>query len=483
MQHIQPKHQSAIWLATEFLKRTDLSSGDICLFHYPMDFFPSMHPNEMARAFQMIFEGGEELLLRRGDGGVVNSSSHHSQQLQQPYQQQVHRNNNDNADDAREQNNEQQQPHNNNLVGPSIVPPYLSNASQQARNQITRIQFSWYQFTEFPREIMGRTYINLQHLDIRQNATLTCITSLITQLPQLSSLNLSDCPNLCTLAPLAMALAADDPHQDQEGNGDPSEQELLLGNNNNNRRRRTRSRRTLSLRHLWVRGCNLSTMSRNQWADVFDALSESSGPLERLTLSRNRMKYLHGNVGKLKSLTYLFVEDNNDVKDVIARSHSRMTTSSSSSTIVNFSATAAAADMMDNSSGSSSSPHDGYFELPDELGQLSNLRFISFCGNNVATLPRTMGRLHDKCDLYLHRNPNLTYPPRGHRRSVKAMRLFFHQERMALLRGAVLLLPHLKRARWRAIERLYRPGGGGYMICKERFEESVRKTSITLMGD
>lgn len=33
MQHIHPQTQSATWLATELLKRTDLSSGDICMFH------------------------------------------------------------------------------------------------------------------------------------------------------------------------------------------------------------------------------------------------------------------------------------------------------------------------------------------------------------------------------------------------------------------------------------------------------------------
>ena len=54
---------------------------------------------------------------------------------------------------------------------------------------------------------------------------------------------------------------------------------------------------------------------------------------------------------------------------------------------------------------------------------------------------------------------------------------------MVLLRGTVLFLPHFERARWRANERLYRPGGWGYWACKERFEEITRRDSITLMGD
>ena len=45
----------------------------------------------------------------------------------------------------------------------------MLNASIETRNRITRIQFSWYQFQEFPSDLFGRAYTNLQHLDIRQN--------------------------------------------------------------------------------------------------------------------------------------------------------------------------------------------------------------------------------------------------------------------------------------------------------------------------
>ena len=33
MQHIKPKTQSSVWFVKEILKRTDLHSGDICMFH------------------------------------------------------------------------------------------------------------------------------------------------------------------------------------------------------------------------------------------------------------------------------------------------------------------------------------------------------------------------------------------------------------------------------------------------------------------
>lgn len=111
---------------------------------------------------------------------------------------------------------------------------------------------------------------------------------------------------------------------------------------------------------------------------------------------------------------------------------------------------------------------------------LKNLRFLSLCGNNLTHLPRTLGRLNPNCDVHLQRNPNLVYPPAPHSGSVKSMRQYFHQERMALLRGMVLLVPHVKRSKFRANERLYRPGGSGYYVCRNRFEEAARKKSILM---
>ena len=254
-------------------------------------------------------------------------------------------------------------------------------------------------------------------------ASLTSIDSIITHVPHLTSFNLSDCPNVHTLSPLAPAAVDDD------------------ATNNNDRDHDNSSRhqtRRLALKHLWVRGCNLGSMTKDEWANVFDALADSTGPLERLTLSRNNMKYLHGNIGKLTSLTYLFVEDNKDFdKESIG------------------------------------------FHIPDEIGTLHQLRFASFCGNNITRLPQQFAHLNLNCDVYLHRNPNLRYPPLQYQKNIKMMREFFHQERMKLLRGTILLMPHVTRARWRALERLYQPGGSGYVVCKERFEEAVRRTSIT----
>ena len=182
-------------------------------------------------------------------------------------------------------------------------------------------------------------------------------------------------------------------------------------------------------------------MTSEEWANVFDALAGSTGPLERLTLSRNDMSYLHGNVGQLKSLTYMFVEDNNPGGGVYNNGRD--------------------------------------FVIPEEIGQLQQLQFLSLCGNNIKRLPQQMAHLKITCDVYLHRNPNLRYPPVQYQTSISLMRQFFHQERMKLLHGVVLLMPHLARARLRANEKMYQPGGSKYLECKERFEESVKRTSIT----
>ena len=104
---------------------------------------------------------------------------------------------------------------------------------------------------------------------------------------------------------------------------------------------------------------------------------------------------------------------------------------------------------------------------------LTNLCYMSLCGNNITHLPRTVGRLDPNCDIYLSRNANLIYPPVPHRKSISSMKRFFHRERMALFYGLALLLPHVKRSKYRANERLYRPGGIGYLLCKERFEEAA----------
>lgn len=116
----------------------------------PMDFFPSIDVDVMGEAFEMIFQGQllsqQQHVNRRTESTVNNDNEHPA--LQQDGEQQQ-------SDQASQQN--------------IIAPVYMSNGTLESRNQVTRIQFSWYQFEEFPRDILGRCYSNLQHLDIRQN--------------------------------------------------------------------------------------------------------------------------------------------------------------------------------------------------------------------------------------------------------------------------------------------------------------------------
>mmetsp|Transcript_16536 Transcript_16536/g.27216 ORF Transcript_16536/g.27216 Transcript_16536/m.27216 type:complete len:412 (+) Transcript_16536:244-1479(+) len=395
-------HSSTTWLVRELLKRTDLSNGDICLFHYPLTQVPYIATQELQQAFDNLTSVTPSTTSSITSNSSGSGSGH---------------------------------PENNVVANAVLVPPeHVERAQAEARSRITRIQFCWYQFPQFPR--LMDVYANLQHVDIRQNASLSSIDSIINHVPNLASFNLSDCPNVRTLSPLASAvisLVNDDDDDDTT---------------NNDRDNRRRSR--LALKHLWIRGCNLGNMTNEEWANVFDALAESTGPLERLTLSRNNMSYLHGNIGKLTSLTYFFLEDNNNFDDGGHCSTHNHAESSNSG-----------------------------FVIPEEIGSLQQLRFASFCGNNITRLPRQVAHLNVNCDVYLHRNPGLRYPPPQYQKSIKMMRQFFHQERMKLLRGSVLLMPHVTRARWRALERLYQPGGSGYVVCKERFEDTVRRTSIT----
>ena len=273
---------------------------------------------------------------------------------------------------------------------------------------------------------------------------MTSIDSIIAQLPNLSSLNLSDCPNVRTLSPLASVLFSEDDATITSA--------ATFSNNENNHRNNESRRRTLALKHLWVRGSDLANMSDHEWTNVFEALAESDGPFTRLTLSRNNLTYLHPSIGKLTSLTYLFLEDN----------------------VVDATCTGSSAIYADDTSCNKIANNNSGFIIPEEVGQLQSLRFASFCGNNITRLPQQMAHLNINCDVYLHRNPNLRYPPPPYQKNIKLMREFFHNERMALLRGTVLLMPHVTRARSRALERLYQPGGLGYFEAKANFEEIAR---------
>lgn len=74
-------------------------------------------------------------------------------------------NNNNENDDSNV--DDEEGGHTRETRGMQLPPEYVERAQAEARDRITRIQFCWYQFQEFPR--LTNTYVNIQHVDIRQN--------------------------------------------------------------------------------------------------------------------------------------------------------------------------------------------------------------------------------------------------------------------------------------------------------------------------
>ena len=274
-----------------------------------------------------------------------------------------------------------------------------NDADNSSNNdRIRKVYFMAYNFPTLPgTPIIGATYINLRHVDIRDNDEFNDIGPILRQIPNLTSLNVSDCPSLTSLLPIATV---------------PME-----------------TRRNLALKHLWVRGTSLADMTVGEWKGVFRAFAQSSGPMERLALCRNQLANLPCSIVLLcSSLTYLFVED---MPDIV---------------------------------------------IPEVIGSMKRLRYLSLAGNDLKRLPKTIGRLGNHgvgggiFSINLHRNPNLISPPAEYQHSIETIRVYLHTERMCLLRGLIRLYPHMRRARLRANERMYRPNGSGYWSSKERFE-------------
>ncbi len=171
------------WLAREILKRTDVSNGEICMFQYPTTF----------RYFDCGTNGGGgNFIQRHCSGNFIGSSSHstlnainavdrdkifhvlNENDLQRALELILNEDfvsgrnnaNNNGRMDIEDDSIRSEEQYEEQLM---IQPSYMQNSSQESRDQITRLQFSWYDFQSFPTEIVGRAFTNLQHVDIRQN--------------------------------------------------------------------------------------------------------------------------------------------------------------------------------------------------------------------------------------------------------------------------------------------------------------------------
>lgn len=124
--------------------------------------------------------------------------------------------------------------------------------------------------------------------------------------------------------------------------------------------------------------------------------------------------------------------------------------------------------------------------LPPEIGQLQRLKLLVIEKTGITHLPLEIGRLnYDQCHVAIldgsksHINNNLPImksPPKEYRGSIQAMQRYFTIQRIQICRGWVWLYLLFRRARLRALERLYQPGGRGYKRCRDRFYRSMSES-------
>ena len=114
--------------------------------------------------------------------------------------------------------------------------------------------------------------------------------------------------------------------------------------------------------------------------------------------------------------------------------------------------------------------------LPPEIGSLTSLTLLTLKNTGLLTLPPEIGRLKSSCEVFIQ-GSKILYPPKCYRGSIVAMRKCFAERRVKVLRGFIRLSILLRRARSRAVERLFKPGGDGYKRCRDNFITMSNKRS------
>lgn len=115
-------------------------------------------------------------------------------------------------------------------------------------------------------------------------------------------------------------------------------------------------------------------------------------------------------------------------------------------------------------------------ELPSTFGNLKSLALLSVVDVGLIKLPPEIGRLNFGCLVHFACS-RLIYPPRCYRGSLRAMRKYYAMSRLKAFCGFVRLAILFRRARKRANERLFAPGGRGYKRVREHFTEMSNKQS------
>lgn len=151
--------------------------------------------------------------------------------------------------------------------------------------------------------------------------------------------------------------------------------------------------------------------------------------------------------------------------------------------------------------------------LPDSLGELSSMvEFQLINCPSIHALPPSMQRLKADCKVSITGNTRLiqrisddSHLTHSSSREVSVdygygvgtssrwalsyfsqkiskMKPYYHQNQMRQFRATVELSVLLHRARFRAIHRIYRPGGAGFQRCRDSFQMTVQEWSSSGTG-
>ncbi len=120
----------------------------------------------------------------------------------------------------------------------------------------------------------------------------------------------------------------------------------------------------------------------------------------------------------------------------------------------------------------------GLTQLPPDIEHLSSLSFLRITNTGITRLPEEIGRLDSACAVFFQ-GENILCPPRCYRGSIDAMKSYFTRRRLKVFKGFVRLAVLFRQMRSRAIDRLFRPGGGGYKRCRDHFV-AISQSSLDL---
>ncbi|GFH58786.1 hypothetical protein CTEN210_15262 [Chaetoceros tenuissimus] len=114
--------------------------------------------------------------------------------------------------------------------------------------------------------------------------------------------------------------------------------------------------------------------------------------------------------------------------------------------------------------------------LTSEIGSMQQLEVFLLLDTAIKHLPMEIGRLGINCLVQVS-GKELISPPKCFLGSMHALRKYFTKKKFRIWRGFIRLSILLRYARNRAIERLYKPGGKGYIKCRESFESKASEHS------